>query len=137
LNNKTSIKIISPVDGDMLNERDGRAVDGSLFTKVKVSAPQGSKISINGISTLYEDGLYTAEVQLKCYSNVIKVVEDNSGSSESMIEIMLVNIDYLWMIIFGFFKILPKIPKATSRFLITHIWDFLSRYMIHTVQRFT
>jgi len=91
VNNSTSIKIISPIDGDMLNERDGKTVGGSLFTKVKVTAPNGSKISINGISALYEDGLYTAEVQLKCYSNVIKVVEENSGCSESMIVYWLKN----------------------------------------------
>lgn len=90
-NSNTVIKVISPVDGDMLNERDGRIVDNRLFIKVKVSAPRDSRISINGINALYEDGLYIAEVQLKCYSNLIKVFDENSGCSESMIVYWLKN----------------------------------------------
>ena len=68
----------------MLNERDGRVVDGTLFTKIIVLAPKDLIISINGTNALYDNGLYVAEVQLRSYSNIIEIIEEKSGYNESI-----------------------------------------------------
>ena len=82
MNTVNSINILSPIDGDMLNERDGRiTAEGLLSVRVVVDAPQGSEININGTRALYEDGLYSAEVHLKEYKNGITVTENSSDAS--------------------------------------------------------
>ncbi len=41
------IKILNPVDGDMLCAYDGKMSDEALLTTITASAPAGSKIKIN------------------------------------------------------------------------------------------
>ncbi len=81
---ENEIRILEPIDGDMLNERDGLVLEDCLLTKVKVGAPFGCSIVINGMPALYSSGIYTANVRLKGYSNAIHVVEENSGYTISM-----------------------------------------------------
>ena len=81
---ENEMRILSPIDGDMLNERDGLVMDDCLLTEVKVGAPSGCRIVINGIPASYKSGIYCAKVQLKGYSNSISVVEETSGYRISM-----------------------------------------------------
>jgi hypothetical protein len=83
-NQDYGIKIISPIDGDMLNKYDGIETGGSLVTKVRISAPAGSKIKVNGVSTKFIDGLFQADVTLDNYENVIEVTAENSGYRECL-----------------------------------------------------
>ncbi len=79
-------KIVCPIDGDMLNERDGvKTSNGDLIIKVKVNACKGSNIKINGLAAVVTDSLYVAEVKLSQYKNVINVTDENSGFSENII----------------------------------------------------
>lgn len=78
------IKFLSPVDGDMLCEFDGKVIDGSLITSVKVKAPEGSLIKVNGIKANYFDGIFHADVTLKEYQNVIDLVDEKNGYKESI-----------------------------------------------------
>ena len=78
------IKFIFPIDGDMLNEYDGIISDGDLVTKVKIAAPPGSKIKVNGLKTRYIDGVYHADVRLKNYENAIGLVDEKNGYKESI-----------------------------------------------------
>lgn len=82
MENKNRFQILSPIDGDMLNERDGIEKDDCLMTKIEIFAPPGCSIIVNGISASYSNGLYIADVCLKGYSNVIEVLEKNSGYRE-------------------------------------------------------
>jgi len=82
-NQGTEIKFISPIDGDMLNERDGIVANGNLTTTIKIAAPSGSCIKVNGIKADYLDGIYQAKVTLKDYKNVLKV-EESKGFSDSI-----------------------------------------------------
>jgi len=67
----------------MLNETDGIISGGSLITKLKVSAPLGSRITVNGAKAKYIDGIFQADVRLKSYENIIKV-EGNKGFNQSI-----------------------------------------------------
>jgi len=79
-----AIKFLSPIDGDMLNEYDGTVTDGSLFTKVRITAPEGSRIKVNGVTAKYIDGVFQADIQLKNYENTIELVEGKKGYKESI-----------------------------------------------------
>lgn len=71
--------ILFPLDGDMLNERDGTVQkDGSLEVTVKVDSDKS--VMVNGLKASYIDGLYQANVQLKDYANTICV---SQGGEES------------------------------------------------------
>ncbi|WP_147433412.1 hypothetical protein [Paenibacillus ginsengarvi] len=78
-------KLLFPVDGDMLNERDGDIRDGRLHIIVSIEAPDGSLLRVNGVSAQREeDGIYKAPVSLDGYRNAIVVTEEVSGRSESL-----------------------------------------------------
>ncbi len=76
------IKFISPIDGDMLNEFDGKVVDGNLIINVKISAPAGSTISVNGTRSKYSEGVFITEIKLKDYSNFLELADGKSGYKE-------------------------------------------------------
>ncbi|MDR0574613.1 MAG: hypothetical protein LBG96_11395 [Tannerella sp.] len=86
------IRFISPIDGDMLNANDGITVtDGTLITQVKITAPAGSKIKVNGVTAKYTDGIFQADVSLKNYENIIEMVEGEHGYKESITVFRLKN----------------------------------------------
>ena len=78
------IKFSSPINGDMLNEFDGKVVNGRLFTSVSVTAPPGSIIRINGVEAKYTGNEFSAEISLKDYKNSIELVESNTGTRQSI-----------------------------------------------------
>lgn len=77
-------KFLSPVDGDMLCEYDGTVSNGSLHTTVKISAPSGSTIKVNGIDAKSKDGILLADIPLIDYKNVIEVADGKTGSRENI-----------------------------------------------------
>lgn len=87
----SGIKIISPIDGDMLNENDGTVSEGNLTTTVKIAAPSGSRIKVNGINTKFIDGIFQADIKLKDYENVIELVEETTGYKEHIVVFWLKN----------------------------------------------
>jgi hypothetical protein len=89
---ENKIKFLSPIDGDMLNEYDGKLSEGNLLTEVKVGAPSGMKLKINGITANYADGKYAAAVPLKEYKNVIEAVDSVSGEKAGIVIYRLKNI---------------------------------------------
>ena len=78
----SEIMFLSPVDGDMLNEYDGKAVDAGLLIKVTISAPSGSRIRVNGVKARYADGIFQVDIKLKDYSNFLELTEGKSGYKE-------------------------------------------------------
>jgi hypothetical protein len=81
---KPEIKLLSPVDGDMLNEYDGKVIDDNLIVNVKISAPPGSRIKVNGVKAAFKKGIYDADVRLKDYSNSLELTESKSGYREAI-----------------------------------------------------
>jgi hypothetical protein len=79
-----NIRFLSPIDGDMLSSYDGVLIDGCLLTKVKIAAPAGCDIQVNGIGATFADGIYTAEIRLKDYKNVIEATDLKSMESQTI-----------------------------------------------------
>jgi hypothetical protein len=79
---ENSIKFLSPVDGDMLNELDGKVNNGCLVTPVRIQASPGAKIKINSVDAKFSDNTFVTDVQLKDYKNIIEVVDENTGNSQ-------------------------------------------------------
>ncbi len=78
------IKFISPIDGDMLNEYNGTVSDRELIIKVKIAAPSGSRIRVNGLRAKYIDGIFEVDISLKAYENVIELIEEQQEYKESI-----------------------------------------------------
>ena len=85
------VKFAGPVDGDMLTEYDGIVRDGILYTTVRLTAPTGMRLKINGVNARSGKGIYEAEVPLRDYRNVIEMTERRSGRKESIIVYRLRN----------------------------------------------
>lgn len=85
------IKLVFPLDGDMLNEHDGTAEGDRLRITVRISAPAGCKLSVNGADARLSDSLYSADVRLDQYRNTLVVEEANTGFRESYVVYRLRN----------------------------------------------
>ncbi len=59
------MKFIFPIDGDVLNRSEGRLEGEKLFVKVRLGAPAGMSVSVNGVPCREEGGEYCAEVPIK------------------------------------------------------------------------
>lgn len=80
------IKVMFPIDGDMLNEYDGEVKDGALVVQVRVQAPPGSKLKVNGMpASSASNSLYAAAVPLSGYENTITIEETTSGWQERIV----------------------------------------------------
>ncbi len=86
-----NIRFLSPIDGDMLCEYDGKLENGNLSTTVRISAPYGSSIMINGTNAKFADKLFLSEVLLRDYENVIEVEDRKSGEKQSITVFWLKN----------------------------------------------
>jgi hypothetical protein len=75
---------VSPVDGDMLCEYDGTMKDGCLTIPVKIRAPHGSKIKVNGIGAKLSGDLVESSVCLTNYENNIEVTDQKTGSRKTI-----------------------------------------------------
>ncbi len=78
------IKLISPLDGDMLTEIDGIIQEDGLVIPVKISAAPGSRVMVNNVPAKKADGIYVAEIRLTGYSNPIEISERRSGYSQKI-----------------------------------------------------
>jgi hypothetical protein len=90
---QSTLKFISPIDGDMLCAYDGKITDGALLTTVTVSAPSGSRITINGIDAKPSGDKYIADIGLKDYRNEIEVVDAKTGNKQTITVFRLKNYD--------------------------------------------
>jgi hypothetical protein len=85
------IKFAGTVDGDMLTEYDGIVRNGSLYTKVRLKAPAGMHLRINGVKARFSEGIYQAEIALSNYRNEIEITTRRSGTRQSIIVYWLRN----------------------------------------------
>ncbi len=85
------IKLIRPIDGDMLCAYDGREVQGALLTTITASAPSGSRITINGIDAVPSGNVFIAEISLGHYRNRIEVLDAKTGTRQTITVFWLKN----------------------------------------------
>ena len=86
-----ALRFINPIDGDMLNERDGSFSKEGLYIPVVIGAASDSKIIINGIEARYRADGFMADILLKKYKNLIEVYDAKTGTRQSMIVYWLKN----------------------------------------------
>lgn len=79
-----NISFIFPIDGDCVNERDGKIMNGALVVDAKVKADKGHEIYIGGKPAAEADGVYTAVVEFSGYRNTIIAEDKTSGECEKI-----------------------------------------------------
>ena len=81
-----NIQFLSPIDGDVLfDTADGIASDGVLTTKITVKAPKDSHIIINGVSAIYNDGIFYADIKLYAYRNSVWARDVITGEEQTIV----------------------------------------------------
>jgi hypothetical protein len=60
-----------PIDGDMLNSREGTLRDNCLYVQVKIIAHPNESLLVNGIPAVYDGSYHTVEIPLYGYRNMI------------------------------------------------------------------
>ncbi len=82
-----SIYFEFPIDGDCINERDGKRADNGGVTFVAtVCAPENSEVYINGKRAEYAEGAYRTEVTLCGYRSTL-TAEDKTNGTECKIAV--------------------------------------------------
>jgi len=77
-----SIKFLYPIDGDVLfSVADGIEILNTLEIKVKLSAPKGSIVSVNGVCAKLENNEYSAIIRLDSYRNAIEATDEKTGTN--------------------------------------------------------
>ena len=62
LNKSAPTHFLFPIDGDCLNDHDGKLVQEGITVSVSVASAPHSVVTVNGISATDEGGIYRADV---------------------------------------------------------------------------
>lgn len=76
------IRFVFPIDGDCISPREGERIPGGIRIKATVEAPKGHRVSICGSDAVYENGVYTASVELRGYKNTLCARDHTSGDEQ-------------------------------------------------------
>ncbi len=87
-----AFSFLSPVDGDMLTRYDGKETSGNFLTKVRISAPAGQQIKINGKDAKSDGTVYHADIELNGYENIISAADLKTGEKQSIKVFWLKNV---------------------------------------------
>ncbi len=74
------ISFVFPIDGDCVNERDGRMDGGGVTLSAAVRAPAGADVFIDGKKAEFVDGLYRADVTVRGYRNTLTAEDRTNGT---------------------------------------------------------
>ena len=77
-------RFLFPIDGDFINERDGRGVDGEIEFEASVFAAAGSQIAVNGAGATEEDGKFSAMLRIKKGENRLVATNCTDGTSDEI-----------------------------------------------------
>ena len=58
-NKDSELRFLDYIDGDFLNERDGKRVEGGIEVTVRVEANAGSELLLNGTPMRAEGSIYS------------------------------------------------------------------------------
>lgn len=78
------LKFLFPVYGDCLNEHDGKICGNNLVVDVKVSAPEGHEVYVDGKKAEYNEGVYSSAVSVCGYRNTVTAEDKTSGEKEKI-----------------------------------------------------
>lgn len=83
------VRIISPIDGAILNRNYGKVVNGKLEIEVLVKAPSEANVFVNGISAKYSEKLWHCAVTLSEHrSEIIAVAKAGDITCEERIIVL-------------------------------------------------
>lgn len=74
-----SMSFVFPIDGDCINEYDGKKDGNSVVVPVKVSASENKSILICGKQAEFKDGIYTADVAFTGYRTTVDAVDEEGN----------------------------------------------------------
>ena len=84
--NNTSIRFIGIIDGDCVNEFDGKKTENGIMIPISVSAPEGCRLTLNNIPMSENCGTYTSEIEICGYRNTL-TVKDHTNNSQATIRL--------------------------------------------------
>ena len=80
--NGEKINFIFPIDGDCVNENDGKIVDGALYITAKVAGEADDEVFVNGTHAEYKNGAFEAEVKIGGWYNTIAAESKKGGKAK-------------------------------------------------------
>ena len=80
----SSIRFVFPIDGDCISPREGELFDGGIRIKATVEAPIGHEITVCGVPAVYENGFYSAIVELRAYKNTLCARDLTDGTEQKI-----------------------------------------------------
>lgn len=79
--NYDPVFFISHIDGDCINNKEGRLTDEALYITARVKASDNAEITINGIPAIYDakTHVFSAEIALYNYRNTLCAIDTKNG----------------------------------------------------------
>lgn len=84
--NNANISFIGLIDGDCVNDRDGKKTENGIKIPVTVKAASGANVFLNGNPMAECDGIYTTDIELCGYRNAI-IAEDKTNNKSTRINL--------------------------------------------------
>ena len=79
------LTFVFPENGTCVHKYDGTLQNGGIAIAVKISAEKDAEITINGQSTRFENGTYTADVFLDGYRNTLTAKNTKTGEEKTIL----------------------------------------------------
>jgi len=83
------IRFANWIDGDCVNERDGKKIENGIEIPVAVEAPANCEVFLNGKPMEYANGTYHATVQIFGYRNTL-LAEDRTNGTDAKIVLLYI-----------------------------------------------
>ena len=75
------IRFLNVIDGDCINSRDGEAIDGGILLPLRLSAPAGHEVTVNGTAAVEtESGIYEIKLPLCGYRFALLAEDRTDGT---------------------------------------------------------
>lgn len=84
-----NIRFVEFIDGDCVNEFDGKIIENGIRIPIVVEAPTGCDLFLNGKPMKEKDGIYTAEIELYGYRNTV-IAEDRTNNMSARIRLFYI-----------------------------------------------
>lgn len=81
LNDKNDLEFIFPINGDVVNERDGYSSVSGIVLTVKLTAKSDGEVYVNDIKAENKDGIFTVNVPVSFYGNVLVANDIKNGET--------------------------------------------------------
>lgn len=91
LNESSATRFLFPIDGDCLNDRDGKLTQEGIAVTVSVVSAPNATVTVNGVSATEEGGVYRADVIVSAGRNTLIAKNESDGTEASICVFFLPN----------------------------------------------